>query len=76
LSGHEKANNGGPTKMHALLAGSPAIDHGNNPGVAAVDQRGLPRVKDGNGDGSRSSTSEPSSGNRQFGGLGMSGPGS
>ena len=47
----ELAFNGGPTKTHALLAGSPAIDHGNNVGAPAVDQRGLPRIKDGNGDG-------------------------
>jgi predicted outer membrane repeat protein len=47
----ELANNGGPTKTHALRAGSPAIDHGSNVGAPAVDQRGLRRVKDGNGDG-------------------------
>jgi hypothetical protein len=47
------ANNGGPTKTHALLAGSPAIDRGDNTGVPATDQRGagFPRVKDGNFDG-------------------------
>lgn len=45
------ANNGGPTKTHALLAGSPAIDAGNNVGAPATDQRGRPRIKDGNGDG-------------------------
>jgi hypothetical protein len=46
-------NNGGPTKTHALLAGSPAIDAGDNAGVPATDQRGsgFPRKKDGNGDG-------------------------
>jgi hypothetical protein len=32
--------NGGPTKTHALLAGSPAIDHGANPAGLAFDQRG------------------------------------
>ena len=32
------ANNGGPTQTHALLAGSPAINVGNN--VLAVDQNG------------------------------------
>lgn len=37
--------NGGPTLTHALLAGSPAIDHGNAFG-GAVDQRGLPRPSD------------------------------
>ena len=47
-------NNGGPTKTHALLAGSPAIDQGDNTGVPATDQRGFgfARKKDGNGDGS------------------------
>jgi hypothetical protein len=35
-------DNGGPTKTHALLAGSPAIDKGNSFG-ATTDQRGLPR---------------------------------
>lgn len=40
------ADNGGATRTHALLAGSPAIDLGENPGAAAYDQRGLgfPRV--------------------------------
>jgi CSLREA domain-containing protein len=48
------ANNGGPTKTHALLAGSLAIDHGDNAGAPATDQRGagFPRKKDGNFDGS------------------------
>jgi CSLREA domain-containing protein len=36
------ADNGGPTKTHALLEGSPAIDKGNRFG-ATTDQRGLPR---------------------------------
>jgi hypothetical protein len=36
------ADNGGPTKTHALLAGSPAIDKGNS-FSATTDQRGLPR---------------------------------
>ena len=36
------ADNGGPTKTHALLEGSPAIDKGNSFG-ATTDQRGLPR---------------------------------
>jgi CSLREA domain-containing protein len=47
----ELAFNGGPTRTHALLAGSPAIDQGSNLGAPAVDQRGFRRVKDGNGDG-------------------------
>jgi hypothetical protein len=38
------ADNGGPTKTHALLPGSPAIDRGLAPGLApAVDQRGVGR---------------------------------
>jgi predicted outer membrane repeat protein len=45
------ANNGGRTKTHALLAGSKAIDAGDNAGVPSTDQRGLPRKKDGNFDG-------------------------
>jgi hypothetical protein len=35
-------DNGGPTWTHALLAGSPAIDAGNNSANLAFDQRGLP----------------------------------
>ena len=48
-------NNGGPTMTHALLAGSPAIDKGDNAGVPPTDQRGagFPRRKDGNGDGTK-----------------------
>ncbi len=34
------ANNGGPTKTHALGAGSPAIDTGSNPDNLGFDQRG------------------------------------
>jgi hypothetical protein len=34
------ADNGGPTKTHALLTGSPAIDSGNNFAGTATDQRG------------------------------------
>jgi hypothetical protein len=34
------ADNGGPTKTHALLPGSPALDHGFNPFGLAFDQRG------------------------------------
>lgn len=33
--------NGGPTRTHALLPGSPAIDRGNNVRCAARDQRGI-----------------------------------
>lgn len=35
--------NGGPTQTMALLAGSPAIDAGDNSGCPATDQRGLAR---------------------------------
>jgi hypothetical protein len=45
------ANNGGPTRTMVLLAGSKAIDAGDNPSLPATDQRGSPRKKDGNGDG-------------------------
>jgi hypothetical protein len=37
-------DNGGPTMTHALQAGSPAIDAGDNFQSLATDQRGLPRV--------------------------------
>jgi CSLREA domain-containing protein len=36
------ADNGGPTMTHALLPGSPAIDHGSSGGLG-TDQRGQPR---------------------------------
>ena len=39
------ANNGGPTQTMALLAGSPAINTGANPGALAFDQRGTPFVR-------------------------------
>jgi predicted outer membrane repeat protein len=45
------AGNGGRTKTHALLAGSRAIDAGDNSILPPTDQRGLPRVKDGNFNG-------------------------
>jgi CSLREA domain-containing protein len=35
--------NGGPTLTHALLPGSPAIDHGYKLDCPATDQRGYPR---------------------------------
>lgn len=47
-------DNGGPTPTLGLLAGSPAIDAGNNSGVPAgvtTDQRGFPRLLDGDGNG-------------------------
>ncbi|MGH9890579.1 MAG: choice-of-anchor Q domain-containing protein, partial [bacterium] len=44
--------NGGPTRTHALVAGSPAIDAGGNC-FPTTDQRGIPRPQgaDVNGDG-------------------------
>ena len=36
------ANNGGPTRTHALLAGSPAVDAGTVPSNVKFDQRGAP----------------------------------
>jgi hypothetical protein len=52
------ADNGGPTKTHALVASSPAGDAGdpsgctdNAGGALTTDQRGQPRTVDGNGDG-------------------------
>jgi uncharacterized repeat protein (TIGR01451 family) len=50
------ADNGGPTLTHALLPGSPALDAANPFAIGALscdptDQRGLPRPKDGDGDG-------------------------
>ena len=44
-------DNGGPTFTHALLAGSPAIDAGDNTDCPAKDQRGVARPLDGDGDG-------------------------
>lgn len=38
------ASNGGPTRTHALRAGSPAIDAGANPNGLDFDQRGQARV--------------------------------
>ena len=37
------ADNGGPTMTHALLAGSTAINAGNNTGAPSADQRGTAR---------------------------------
>jgi hypothetical protein len=47
------ANNGGPTKTRALLAGSPAIDHGDTTIAPPTDQRGVARPRDGDGNGSQ-----------------------
>jgi Putative Ig domain len=51
-------NNGGPTQIHALVAGSPAIDAGNPGGcrdnqgtLLLTEQRGFARHVDGNNDG-------------------------
>jgi predicted outer membrane repeat protein len=38
---------GGPSRVYALLADSPAIDAGNNDGAPHIDQRGFPRPVDG-----------------------------
>ena len=48
-------NNGGSTQTHALLPGSIAIDAGSNaliPAGFTTDQRGQPRISDGDGNGS------------------------
>ena len=45
-------NNGGPTFTQALRPGSLAIDHGDNTGAPVTDQRGVPRPRDGDGNGS------------------------
>jgi len=43
------ANNGGDTKTHALVTGSPAIDAANSSDCPSTDQRGESRPKDGDG---------------------------
>jgi hypothetical protein len=43
--------NGGSTHTHALKKGSPAIDAGSTDGAQPVDQRGVSRPIDGDGDG-------------------------
>ncbi len=45
-------DNGGSTRTHALLAGSPAIDAGDDTCCPAADQRGIARPVDGDGNGS------------------------
>lgn len=40
-------DNGGPTRTHALTASSLAIDNGNPANCPSTDQRGFPRPKDG-----------------------------
>ena len=44
-------DNGGPTFTHALLSDSPAVDAGDDTGVALTDQRGANRILDGDDDG-------------------------
>ncbi len=44
------AGNGGTTRTHALLGGSPAIDAAAAGPCLSVDQRGMPRPVDGDGD--------------------------
>jgi hypothetical protein len=44
-------DNGGPSLTRALLPGSPAIDACDNTGCAAIDQRGVVRPVDGDGNG-------------------------
>ena len=46
------ASNGGPTLTHLLLAGSSAIDGGDPVVCTSTDQRGTPRPRDGDGNGS------------------------
>jgi hypothetical protein len=43
--------NGGRTQTYRLLAGSPAVDAGDDSLLPRTDQRGLARRKDGTGDG-------------------------
>jgi uncharacterized repeat protein (TIGR01451 family) len=45
------ANNGGPTRTHALLVASPAIDSGTNSGCPSSDQRNVARPIDGDANG-------------------------
>jgi len=44
-------DNGGLTPTHALGEDSPALDAGDNSACPELDQRGVPRPLDGNGDG-------------------------
>lgn len=45
------ADNGGATRTHLPSAGGPAIDSGGSERCPAADQRGVPRPRDGDGDG-------------------------
>ena len=46
------ANNGGATQTHLPQTGSPAIDHGDPLSCPPADQRGSPRPRDGDNNGS------------------------
>ncbi len=54
MAGLEPLNyNGGDTPVHRLMFNSPALDAGNNgiiPPAVMTDQRGAPRIRDGNRD--------------------------
>ncbi len=43
--------NGGPTRTHAVLPGSPALDRGDSSVLLSGDQRSFPRQVDGDADG-------------------------
>src|SRR5262249_745180 len=45
------AKNGGPTRTHALLSASPAIDTGDPGTCPPTDQRSIVRPQDGDGNG-------------------------
>lgn len=45
-------DNGGPTETYALLPNSPAIDAGGDANCPDTDQRGFPRPRDGDDNGS------------------------
>ena len=61
----DPAANGGPTLTLAPRADSVAIDAGVNSECAAVDQRGVSRPEDGDGNGNARCDSEPSSSRRR-----------
>jgi len=52
LLGPLALNTPGTTQTHALLAGSPAIDAGDNSSLPPTDERGAIRIWDGDGNGS------------------------
>jgi len=45
------ADNGGPTRTHAVRPHSPAVDAGDESTCSSLDQRGVGRDHDGDGDG-------------------------